>query len=378
MALLAPIAWRKRSGRPANVPATAVFVDGNYIDCIPSTSGFGQPCKVYDRSTGKIVDTDPFTIRLNAFSTRHGGSLVDCGRTSAKTPDAGVADCAKTAFQNRRPFAVQYFTDFRLFSYAYALGGDAKGNVAMVTYDSRGFPAVPPTPRTELLDGNRIRLNSCVAPVTFGMTEDGVLACITPVNEKASVSGIGQEPIDTTVCAITENPAAFNNKLVRIRGHVSGNFEFSMLSGDGCSGSTWFDYGSDDSPPGLVAHVPGGATPGAEDEEGRRILPVPVSLLRDRNFHRFQRLMKARVEADKRYSKLNPGEFISHQVTATFVGRIDGVSPEIHQFHLKHSDTDRADFLGFGQMGLFDTQLIMQSVEGDAVLETERPTSSSR
>ena len=34
---------------------------------------------------------------------------------------------------------------------------------------------------------------------------------------------------------------------------------------------------------------------------------------------------------------------------------------------------DRADFLGFGQMGLFDAQFVMQSVEGDAVLEHSPP-----
>jgi hypothetical protein len=82
--------------------------------------------------------------------------------------------------------------------------------------------------------------------------------------------------------------------------------------------------------------------------------------------------MKARAEAEERAEKHQPGGFVSYRVTATFVGRLDGVSPEIHDFHKKRSEHDRADFLGFGQMGLFDAQLVMQSVEGDAVLERER------
>jgi len=372
--LLGIIVWQKRSGRPSNVPATAVLVDGTYVDCVTSASPWGQPCKIYDRSTGKILDVDPFTVRLKAYSSSRGGSVVDCGRTSAKNPDAGVAECAKKAFQNHSPFIAQYLVAAfsGVFTNAYGISGDADGGVAEAAYDSRGFPSVPPTRRTELLDGNRVRLTPCAAPVTLETDDEGVLGCVIPVNEVASASAIAQAPIDTTISAITENPAAFNNKLVRVRGHFSGNFEYSMLSGDGCSDSIWFNYASgDDSPPGLVVHVPGRAMPGAEDAEGRRIRPVPVTLVRDRNFDRFQRLMKAKVKAGERSSRANPDEFISYQVTATFVGRIDGVSPEIHQFHLKRSDSDRADFLGFGHMGLFDAQLIMQSVEGDSVLSKE-------
>ncbi len=215
------------------------------------------------------------------------------------------------------------------------------------------------------------RTPRCVEPISLGVDADGLVGCITPVNEAASVAS-QTKPIDTTICEITENPAAFNNKLVRVKGSYSGDFEYSMLSQHGCSQSIWFDYASEDSPPGLAVHVPGGAMPGAEDEKGHRIRPLPVSLVRDENFKRFQRLMKARVEAEERAEKRHPGGFVSYRVTATFVGRLDGVSPEIHDFHKRRSDHDRADFLGFGQMGLFDAQLVMQSVAGDAVLERER------
>ena len=277
----------------------------------------------------------------------------------------------KKRFGAIRRSPAQYITDFGAFTYAYGIAGDAGGKVAEATYDSRGFPGVPPNRRTLLLDGNKVRLTHCVEPISLGVDADGLVGCITPVNEAASVAS-QTKPIDTTICEITENPAAFNNKLVRVKGSYSGDFEYSMLSQHGCSQSIWFDYASEDSPPGLAVHVPGGAMPGAEDEKGHRIRPLPVSLVRDENFKRFQRLMKARVEAEERAEKRHPGGFVSYRVTATFVGRLDGVSPEIHDFHKRRSDHDRADFLGFGQMGLFDAQLVMQSVAGDAVLERER------
>ena len=80
---------------------------------------------------------------------------------------------------------------------------------------------------------------------------------------------------------------------------------------------------------------------------------------------------------EEHWRKREPTKFVSYQVTATFLGRIDGVSPEIHQFYSQRSNHDGADYLGFGHMGRFDAQFTMQSVEGDAVLEKERPSPKS-
>jgi len=320
-------------------------------------------------------DSDPMKERLVSISSAHGGSPIDCGRTSISKPDSHLSECGQTAFQNHKPFFVQYYlyASVRAFTYGYGLGGDAQGNVSWIDYDSRGFPAVAPTRRTQLLDEGRTRVTPCIRPLTLQSTEEGLLVCVTPVNDAASaIAAADQKPIETTVCAVVENPAAFNNKIVRLRGHVSGNFEYSMLSGDGCSDSLWFADGSDGAPPGLTVTIPGGSTPGAEDADGKRILPIPVKLVRNPNFDRFERLMSARVKADVRSEKIKSGGYVVHQVTATFVGRIDGVSQEIHEFHVKRSDTDRVDYLGFGHMGLFDAQFVMQSVENDAVLEKQR------
>jgi hypothetical protein len=170
------------------------------------------------------------------------------------------------------------------------------------------------------------------------------------------------------VCAILENPAAFNNELVRIRGHFSGNFEYSTLSGDGCQEGLWLEYGEGGGPPTLAAHVGGGARPGSEDSQGKLILPVPVTLVRDSKLKRFEEQTMAMAKADADYEKQHPNQYVSHCVTATFVGRIDAVSSEIHEFRKRQKTHDQADSLGFGQMGLYEAQLIVRSVVDDALL----------
>jgi hypothetical protein len=84
--------------------------------------------------------------------------------------------------------------------------------------------------------------------------------------------------------------------------------------------------------------------------------------------------MIARAKADERNLKKEHADtWTFYRVAATFTGRIDAVSDDVHAFHLKRKDMDRADFLGFGQMGLFDAQFVLQSVGNDAVLEKFPP-----
>jgi len=307
--------------------------------------------------------------KLVSLSSPNGGRTIDCGSTTINKPEDKVSLCARTAFEDRKPFHVLYSRPFGFFHYAYGMAGDAEGNVYEVLFDSRGLLNLGLGVKSQVFNDNRIRVTTCIQPIRLGRTEEGMPACITPVNEQESQRAAQQKPINTTVCAILNHPAAFNNKMVRIHGYVSGNFEYSDLGADGCAGSIWFAYGNSEGPTGLVAYVNGGARPGAEDADGRLILPVPVKLVEDSSFQHFQKLMRARVEADERSLKENANTFTSHRVAATFTGRIDAVPDDVHAFHLKRKDTDKADFLGFGQMGLFDAQFLLQSVEDDAVLQ---------
>jgi len=315
------------------------------------------------------------TEKLASLSSSNGGQTIDCGSTSMYKPEEKVSLCAKTAFDDRKPFLALFSgpisgpVGFFHSHSAYGLAGDRDGNVYEVLYDSSGLLNLGLGKKSQAFAENRIRVTTCVKPVRLGRTETGMLACVIPVNEQESQLAARQKPIATTVCAILENPAAFNNKMVRIHGYASGNFEYSELGADGCSGSLWFAYGNGEGHLDLLATVSGGARPGSEDVEGRLILPVPVKLVQDSNFQRFQKLMRARAKADERSLKDNASSSTFHRVAATFIGRIDAVPDDIHAFHLKRKDTDRADFLGFGQMGLFDAQFIMQTVEGESILE---------
>ncbi|MFZ0523242.1 MAG: hypothetical protein WAL95_19585 [Candidatus Acidiferrales bacterium] len=311
--------------------------------------------------------------KLLSLSSSDNGSPVDCGNTVMYKPDEKLTACVRTAFDEHRPFHALYSGSVRFFKSAYGLAGDAGGNVYEVLYDSRGLLNLGLGKTSQVFDDNLIRVTTCVKPVSLGATDEGVLACIAPVDEQASQLAAQQKPIDTTVCAVLDDPAAFNNKMVRIHGYFSGNFEYSDLGADGCSDSMWFAYGSGEGPPGLAAYVSGGARSGAEDADGKLVLPTPVKLVQDASFRRFERLVKAGAKADAVSQNKNPDAFVFHRVSATFIGRIDGVSNDVRAFHLKRKPTDRADFLGFGQMGLFDAQFILQSVENDAVLETFPP-----
>jgi hypothetical protein len=311
--------------------------------------------------------------KLISLSGSKGGEPIDCGSTNTNKPDSKVSDCAKAAFETHKPFLFSSSNAIGMLRFGYGLAGDALGNVYVVEYDSRGLLNLGAGKNSKVFDDNHTRVTPCVLPIKLANSQSGLLVCILPVNEEESRLAAQQKPLETTLCAILEHPSAFNNKIVRIHGYASGTFEYSDLGTDGCSGSLWFAYGNGGGPPGLAIWITGGARPGAQDAEGKWILPVPVKLVRDANFDQFQKLMKARAEADARSFEEDADPLILYRVAATFTGRIDAVSDDVHAFHLKRKPTDRADFLGFGQMGLFDAQFVMQSVEDDSVLEKFPP-----
>ena len=228
-----------------------------------------------------------------------------------------------------------------------------------------GFPK-----RSQFSDDGRIVSTLCLKPISLIQADNSELACAIPLSPSASKMQIPAKPVDTTICEIEKDPSAFNNKLVRVRGGVLIGSEYSTISDEACPHGMglWFELGGGGSSPGLVATIGGGSRPGEEDADGRIVPPFAITLVRDANFTRFDRLIRAAIKANKQATKSEPDEYIFHEVTATFVGRIDGVPPEIHAFHLKRKPMDKLDYLGFGQAGQFDAQLVVRSVENDAVM----------
>jgi hypothetical protein len=157
-----------------------------------------------------------------------------------------------------------------------------------------------------------------------------------------------KEPMDTTVCAIVENPAAFNNAMVRVKGHVNNGMEYSVLYGDGCDEPIWFEYGPDPVDPNgdrVAGRV------GSTDAQGHRIPPIPIKVVHDANFDKFKALMNARSQKSER------DWFFSEWVTATFIGRVDAVSAEMHAPHEKRKRITNA-----GDEGLVIWAYLMQSL----------------
>lgn len=357
-----------KSNGNRTLPAVLVVTVFLGVGCA-KTASLPGPTSQIDKPNLLIND------RLKSLSSPASGRTIDCGITSVGKASDSVSKCASAASSAGKPFFALYSgPSWSFFQSAYGLAGDAEGNVYEVAYDSRGLLNLNVGKKSEVFDQNQIMVTGCIKPVHLDRTEEGIVACVMPVNEQASEMAAHLQPVETTVCAIVQQPSAFNNKMVRVHGYASGNFEYSELGADGCSGSLWFAYANGEGPPGLAAYVNGGARLGAEDSEGRLVLPIPVKVVKDTNFRRFQKLMKVRLEADRQSEKRSATTFTFYRVAATFIGRIDGVSNDVHAFHLKRNEMDRADYLGFGQMGLFDAQFVLQSVANDSVLESFPPT----
>jgi CTP:molybdopterin cytidylyltransferase MocA len=125
-----------------------------------------------------------FAERLKSIA---GQGATDCGIVSSSNSNVVVADCGIKAFQNKKPFSLGYSTSYgKALDFAYGVAGDANGNVSIVTYGIRRFPAVAPNKHTQLADDNHTRVTECVKPIRLDKTGRGELTCILPVNQEES------------------------------------------------------------------------------------------------------------------------------------------------------------------------------------------------
>jgi len=294
---------------------------------------FGQTLRD-ESNTSKATDR-VFADRLELVASERGGRPTDCAKVFAKF--GSVGDCARIQFKRHKPFFVGFSTP-EGFSvpFSYGLAGTAAGDVFSVTYKERGFPPLVLNQHMRLMDGNHTRVVECIKPISLDAPKQGWVTCVTPVNQEASAIAAKQEPMDTTVCAVLADPAAFNNKLVRIRGYYWGNRENSTLNDERCRGSLWLGFpdGTVSSP--VIANIFGENLLGSEDAEGKRVLPIPISLVRDSKFERFEALLRMNQPLEVPLI----GDPVQ-RVTATFIGRIDAVSPQVHDFFKDHPPLKR-------------------------------------
>jgi hypothetical protein len=152
---------------------------------------------------------------------------------------------------------------------------------------------------------------------------------------QAHVARAQTNVIATTVCAVAKDPAAFNNKFVRFRATLTGNWEVSAIGdpdGRRCGG-LWFTYPGS----GPVAYTSLNA-----------LLPnqprPPVHLKEDSKFTEFQKLVDARMYPRRR--DMGCRDCKRYEVTAVMTGLVE------------YAGRGK----GFGHMNMFPAQFVLQSV----------------
>lgn len=206
------------------------------------------------------------------------------------------------------------------------------------------------------------------------------LGCSSTVYAQTAVTKTSQTVLPTTVCAVAAAPYTYNNKLVKVRGYVESNFEYSLLIDEHCPKAIWFSFADGSAPPGLVATVNGTGTPGSKDSRGRRVPPMPVHLVRDENLEKILRywaISAKGIVCAERLTFEFPPDCTTYRVTATFTGRIDGISKQVQEERRKRGD-NATHWMGFGHMGMFDAQIVVQSVEEIVVVEEDHIRSNSQ
>lgn len=176
----------------------------------------------------------------------------------------------------------------------------------------------------------------------------------------ACACGLHAQAVDTTVCAIVKNPKSFDGKIVRIKGTViAGLDQFLVKDSEPCGfpvDGIWIDY-----PQGTKGKAGAAAVvriQPAHNFAGTYTAPTRAAVTldsKDKNFKQFDNLMSQ-----------NPKKVIGmclgcarYSVTATLVGRLDGVANASLQ-------RDKAGkiigFGGFGNMNAYPARIVLQSV----------------
>ena len=176
-------------------------------------------------------------------------------------------------------------------------------------------------------------------------------------NNQAQAATAQPQVVDTTVCDVLQNPAAFNGKMVRIKGTVSAGFDQFMIRGSNCRqrvDGIWLAYPAGTKgkagPDALLELQP------ASNFTGKYTPPTrtPVTLQKDKEFKKFDSLLSE--EHHKGGMCMGCRRY---EVSATLVGRLDGVADATLQ---RDPSGKIVSFGGFGNMNAYAARLVLQSV----------------
>jgi hypothetical protein len=162
---------------------------------------------------------------------------------------------------------------------------------------------------------------------------------------------------DATVCDILKSPAAFNGKIVRVKGTVVAGFDQFVIKGDGCGqhvNAIWLSYPEGTKgkagPAAMLQLQPAKNFGGTVRNENR----PPVTLDKSKDFKQFDSLLSAPYKGGGMCLGC-----VKNTVTATLVGRLDGVD----NASLRRDSTGKLVGLGgFGNLNAYPARLVLQSV----------------
>ena len=168
-------------------------------------------------------------------------------------------------------------------------------------------------------------------------------------------------PVDVKVCDVVKNPAAFDGKIVRITGTAVAGFDEFVLkdaTDPNCGfqeNAIWLSYPAGtkakSGPVAIVTLQPAHNFAASYKAPAR----TPVTLQMSKDFKRFDSLM---AQSHQSGADMCLG-CARYEVTATFVGRLDGVADPT----LRRDKSGKiVGFGGFGNLNGYPARLVLQSV----------------
>jgi hypothetical protein len=168
--------------------------------------------------------------------------------------------------------------------------------------------------------------------------------------------GLHAQAVDATVCEILKNPQSFNGKIVRVKGTITADLDEFAVKGAGCGqqvNGIWLSYPegtkAKSGPAAMLQLQPAKNFAGTVTAVER----TPVQLDKNKDFKQFDSLLAAPYKGGGMC--LGCGRYT---VSATLVGRLDGVVPE-----LKRDGSGKiVEIRGFGNLNAYSARLVLQSV----------------
>lgn len=168
-------------------------------------------------------------------------------------------------------------------------------------------------------------------------------------------------PVDVNVCDVVKNPASFDGKMVRIKGTVVAGFDEFLIkdaTDPNCGfqeNGIWLQYpqGSKakSGPVAIVTVQPAHNFAGTWKAPAR----TPVTLEKSKDFKQFDSLL---AQSHQKGADMCLG-CARYEVTATLVGRLDGVADA----SIKRDASGKiVGFGGFGNMNAYPARLVLESV----------------